>query len=1418
MKKNNKNKHEVSKKVTATSMAVMLGSGMLSSIDSTSVNATTNSKSTTNTKSTNDTATILDNANLASTENIEEVQSPKADKDKSVAFLNEVKVLFTDDEMTTLKSDITLEQLNELLQKAKNIKDTKIEEKLQSTIHTLKSTQLDEQVNNLFTDLTFMTLKDDVTSDSLYKLLEESKDYASRLTQEKIQKAMDILEEASINTSESEDEKSTSSEFTKKEDTSNTTKKTTTETTVTLDGTKDDNLKNTTNSTEKISSNTDTTTDKATNKELKEDATTSTIKSLSNEPKKSEDTNLSYDDIYRISNKKIKSYSNNGGEYPHSPLSNMFDNNTATHWETGTKNTSSFKNEFTVTFTEKLKIGSLVYTPRVTGSANKGFPKKYTIYSSTEETGEDNFTKIISGTAIVASGELKINFNKEIEAKRIKFVFDEASEEWAAASELAFYKIDKLSNNVENLFTDNTFSQVQSGITLNDVNKMLEEVNNHPNKSLLIEKLKLAKSILDKSYNPLDRVFEVEQRGDGVNHARNVLLTSSYGTNLLPTGIAALAGETIKVYVEVDDGAPLPQISFTQQMGHWKNWIHTFNLKEGENTFIVPTIYDETWTNKVIPGGAIYIVNPYTKEQQGNAPKIRIEGGHAYPLFEDGEDPVAFENELKEYKEKLEKNPKKYVDIVELVNDWTIINSNMASAEATFLSDGDFNAQKTLDFHKERLTAFFEYAGIYENSSDIKHSRNGARANLRLMQPWAFAYAAANHTGFQQICADNLFAGKSYSWAEAHEIGHHFDVKGGTIGEVTNNMWANYNSVDLQGESDRMASAYPILFTTVASDDYETLATPNNINALTIFWQLHLLDKDYWKNYQIAYREGVASDMGLSEYERMSVISSYVLGIDITEHFIRHKFITGNSIDKVKSALKKLKIETPPENIKPWYLSTKATLDRESKFTKEYTPEIISLSQANGKIVLTLDIDKEADDALLGYEVWEDGKIIGFTDTNTFSTIYDDDGKEHTYKVRAYDLRLNQSKFSEEFTGKTNFPIISVVDSTIFELNDYVNSEDVKNMFNAYDSSGKKLTINIDKGSFDPAVPGKYTHTISATTEDGNKSTKIIPINVSTRTVYASEIQPKEKTIKNSEMDFNEEINLNINKNAYNYDEGLVVPINSSITYDITDKKYAYFETFIGLDRNNTINKDAAARFEIWVDGNRKFISDEMSIDSNMQYVKLDITNAKTVKLVTTGTDLDTDNLPSWADAKFVSVTDLNELPKADAAWIKIDENENTTDKSEPSTESEKPKSNTNDDKSPYDSSIIDETPNISIENDDISAAIKSFDSLDDSTTTSNNKINKYITNTTPTADDKKINKKTTEFKNNSTLIASDDKNLDANNNSTTKNENKDSNTKDVYENYPDTSNKKESSIATMGISLALTGVALISLIKSKKK
>ena len=80
-----------------------------------------------------------------------------------------------------------------------------------------------------------------------------------------------------------------------------------------------------------------------------------------------------YNEKYRVSKDKIKSISNNGGQYSSSSIDKAIDNNMLTHWETGKQNTESFKNEVVVEFKDIESIDRIAYDTRQDGARGKDF-------------------------------------------------------------------------------------------------------------------------------------------------------------------------------------------------------------------------------------------------------------------------------------------------------------------------------------------------------------------------------------------------------------------------------------------------------------------------------------------------------------------------------------------------------------------------------------------------------------------------------------------------------------------------------------------------------------------------------------------------------------------------------------------------------------------------------------------------------------------------------------------------------------------------------------------------------------------------------------------------------------------------------------------------------------------------------------
>ncbi len=75
---------------------------------------------------------------------------------------------------------------------------------------------------------------------------------------------------------------------------------------------------------------------------------------------------------------------------------------------------------------------------------------------------------------------------------------------------------------------------------------------------------------------------------------------SRYGTDLQSTGIVGRPGQVFKVFVEAEDGAPLPQIVFSQQEGRFGHWKQEYQLKKGLSVITVPEIYSDSWSQKSI--------------------------------------------------------------------------------------------------------------------------------------------------------------------------------------------------------------------------------------------------------------------------------------------------------------------------------------------------------------------------------------------------------------------------------------------------------------------------------------------------------------------------------------------------------------------------------------------------------------------------------------------------------------------------------------------------------------------------------------------------------------------------------------------------------------------------------------------------
>lgn len=739
-----------------------------------------------------------------------------------------------------------------------------------------------------------------------------------------------------------------------------------------------------------------------------------------------QDPQAAYDAQFQIPTSAIARYTSNYGNWWKNVIAYAFDGNPATFWETRLPNDATRTNHVDITFKEITAIGKIEYYPRADGTPLKGYPTQLTILASQSDKGE-NFTEIYSAKNKATSEALNIDLGKNYSFKRLRFRFDEADRGMAAIGELKFYKFDELAAQVKALFADGLYSSLKAGITKEHLDTLEAQVASHPSDAVK-NLFQRARDVLAGSASSEGEVFTLDQRGNTVKHARDVLKTGSYGTDLLPVGIAARAGETIRVYVDADTSAPLPQIAFSQQFGKWNGWITYRNLHVGENIFTVPHLPNPS--NVPAAGGAVYFLNPYTAQEQLKAPRIRIENGYRYPLFHDGDNVQDFMQFLRSYQEQMKKDPGKYANIVEILDDYSLVNGTMNNAQA-WLND-QASPQDAVNLQKKTIPLILAYAGITEENGTPTSSRMGVRAHMRAMSmPNASygAYAMGDHVGYREPAVGSIFAGKPYNWALTHELGHQLDIPGGTWAEITNNVWANYIQTDVNKGTDRAEAYgwYNNAFIHSAPDSYATQKdVPWRTNAL---WQLRLLKDNYWPEYQKALRNGKYADAGLTQPERIAAVSSAVMGMDLTEHFARYDWFgrrnnkgiateegiakEAASIAKIKAVLAKDDVPEKEENIKPWYLWSKASKNAGKKFNNLHAPEIDDITYRDGKLTVVFKKDSDREDAALGYEIKMDGKVIGFTRTNTFTTAIADDKAEHNFSFRGFDINLTPTKALE---------------------------------------------------------------------------------------------------------------------------------------------------------------------------------------------------------------------------------------------------------------------------------------------------------------------------------------------------------------------------------------------------------------------
>lgn len=748
----------------------------------------------------------------------------------------------------------------------------------------------------------------------------------------------------------------------------------------------------------------------------------------------------------------ISSYSVNGGNYGSNVPANAFDGNFDTFWETNTVNSDTFKNQISVEFNRAATIDRILFATRRDGQWQKGFPLTATFYVS--EDGE-GYERIAAGVAEVKNNVVLYTFSQPFTAKYFRFEYTDVYSgmtQHASASELIFLQPEEeIVQKVRDMFSDYMHTRLRPEFNEEETIRSLQkELENHPLYAGDLENyLNRALSVLDGTLltDPINRQFTTDPLGRGVflQQRGNIFdygqkLHFMFGlSNYMPTGIFGNTGERITVYVDADEGQPLPKIVFTQFLTTYKYWQGgQIQLQRGVNVLTVPSFtYTESYTNA---GGPVYLVNPYTAQEQNTSVKVYIEGGHTYPVFYKGGSEEKFKNDILDYTEYYRDNADTAFNIVEVMSDHMLVTAQATRAEDIYIGQG-VSAQKVCENWDEYMRALLSFNGVTFDKDNPYYDARVEKLylNVRVMQPFssaADAYATGQHVGIRINTGWETTAlqGSGFGWGTSHEIGHIIEIGEYRVLEYTNNMVSNFNETVLDGLPSR--GNHSKITNLLAPDSIlgsDGIASGGSYdNTYVVWWNIESVFPGYWGRYNNLFRYGVPQGYptadGMSAVEKQVYYSSIATGLDTGYYFDRYGYRFNNvqfKLESVSEAYRQAVAQLTAagklseKQLKFWYVGADtATLnykngDKLAIYSEKSAVSPLSVLAENGGHRFNLP-DRSAQAGHLGYEIIENGKVIGFTTTATYfdGTAYQE-GYVPRYQIRAYDQKLNATAASD---------------------------------------------------------------------------------------------------------------------------------------------------------------------------------------------------------------------------------------------------------------------------------------------------------------------------------------------------------------------------------------------------------------------
>lgn len=903
---------------------------------------------------------------------------------------------------------------------------------------------------------------------------------------------------------------------------------------------------------------------------------------------------------YAVGRDNIKKISNNAGQWSTMKIDNAIDGNLETYWETNTANREDWKNEVTVEFVNPVTIDRIVYGARQ--SDRKGFLEEFEVYTSSTTKG-DNFKLAATARADKTTGLVEAKF-EPVKFQRLKIKVTRGEQNWATLNELIFLKKDAVADKVYGMFTNDLMNELIAAYdTIEEIEGLEREVNAHPLEKELMQYIERAKDVVKHPEQAKAYVYELESRGDSIKESQKRQMWNFQDWQ--PTGLAVKSGQQITVYVDAEPGTPTPRLVF-KQMDSQHNGVVNLNLSVGKNVITIPELDSSELRPNVAKAGVLYTANPYTKEQQIRKPKIKIEGAFEYPAFVLGEDSdAAVMEELEAYTEKLKADPT-LPDVFEVFSKKNLINTRATYALNWYKKNGWLPVD-TANKADEILAEAMKFWG-FDGSSEVNSDYNYRYVSmLKWLDNGGFMNAGNGITGYNQN-EQGIVLGCNTGWGLMHELGHNLDTNRMNVVEVTNNMLPLHFEV-IEGKASRFTQQNQYqknIFPKVTKEDYsENVWYPendySNLQHIAPLWQLQLYDETFWPRLQQQFRENPSLGGGdrANRQQSWAIVASDIMQMDLTEHFARHGL-------RVTEETAKHMNQYPKPTKKFWYMNDNKYLRDGERFTEQFTLKLHTKVNKDN-VTLSMELDSENKNSLLGYEIYRDGKLVGFTNTEIYVDKEAETGKNHTYKVVAFSNDLN---CAEGVEVKAHQPKLEAQKDIVVGLHEKFNALDY---VEAVDYEGNKIDNIVVEQNVDTSKKGNY-EVIYKVTQDGATVTDSTVVTVVSEFAYLSDLKQDEVKVGWGAPKFNKDIYGRVNGISKQFQKGIGLHANGYVVYHLGEHSYDILDVKVGTDSGRA---DSRTTLDFKIIGDGKILAETGTkrYTDDLEHIKVNIANVKELRI-----------------------------------------------------------------------------------------------------------------------------------------------------------------------------------------------------------